>query len=225
MAITTVGTIIDDRVKVILQEITAQGVRWKNEELVGFLNEGYPQIIINRPDASSNNINHPLVAGTFQTLPANALRLLNVIHNTASASNKSSVIRYDAVALDSTRRTWHGEAQSINVELYLFDENDPTHFYVYPPAAAGAELKLLYSSVPTDHSVDLNVSRAEPIKIPDTYAPALVDWILFRAFSKDAEHTANMARSQGHYQAFYQSLGIKAKVDMATSPNNPSNPK
>ena len=54
MAVTTVGEILR-RTKIILQELTQNGTRWTNEELLGWLNESYQAIVAIKPDASSAN--------------------------------------------------------------------------------------------------------------------------------------------------------------------------
>ncbi|HAO02938.1 MAG TPA: hypothetical protein DCQ42_14780, partial [Halomonas sp.] len=54
MAVTTVGTVIRNA-KLVLQEVTAAGTRWTNEELLGWLNEAYQAIVQIKPDASAIN--------------------------------------------------------------------------------------------------------------------------------------------------------------------------
>ena len=44
------------------------------------------------------------------------------------------------------------------------------------------------------------------ISVVDTYANALMDYILYRAFSKDAEFAANAARATAHYGAFSSAM-------------------
>ena len=217
MSVTTVETIINDRVKITLQELAENGTRWTNAELMGWLNESYQTIIGLRPDAASVNEDLALVAGTKQSIPASGLRLLDVVRNTATSSNKRGVILASRRQLDSTRRDWHGEPEQVSIEHYIFDDADPRNFYVYPPASVGATLEIIYSQVPVGH--DYSVSKTDAIKLPDTYAPAITDWIMFRCFSKDAEHAANANRAQSHQAAFMNALGQKTATDSATSPN------
>jgi hypothetical protein len=51
------------------------------------------------------------------------------------------------------------------------------------------------------------------ITLDDIFANAILDFILYRAYSKDADYAANAGRAQGHYQAFLNSLGVKASTD------------
>lgn len=219
MAITTVGEVIR-RVKLILQEVTQNGTRWTNEELLGWLNESYQAIVAIKPDASSENKVMECVLGTRQEIPIDGHRLLDVVRNMASGANGYSVMKTSRSALDATRRGWHGEAPSDTIEQYVFDDNDPRHFYVYPPATATAKLEIIYSAVPAPHAtVEANAASTEVIRLGDSFAPAIVDYVLARAYSKDAEHAANLQRSQMHSGSFINMLNADASASVAFSPN------
>lgn len=219
MAITTAGEVLR-RAKLILQEVTQNGTRWTNEELLGWLNESYQAIVALKPDASSVNKEVACVLGTKQVIPADGHRLLDVVRNTAAGSNGYSVMKTSRNALDATRRGWHGEAPSVTIEQFVFDDHDPRHFYVYPPATATAKLEIIYSSVPQPHAnAQAAVDSTEVIRLGDSFAPAIVDYILFRAYSKDAEHAANLNRAQMHNAAFITALGADSQAGVLYSPN------
>ncbi len=221
MTAITVETIVE-RTKVVLQETGSEGVRWKNAEFVEWLNEFYQQISSLRPDATSLTVSHPLVEGTRQNIPAGGLRLLDVIRNVAAESNKGVILPMDREILDSQYRGWHNESPSINIEGYIFNDVNPRNFYVYPPASSNAEIELTYSSVPELHVGDYEAVKGEGIKIPESYAPDIVDWILYRSFSKDADNASNLNRANLHLSTLMQKYGIKIRVAAAVSPNNNS---
>lgn len=224
MGVTTVGEILR-RVRLILQEITQDGIRWKNDELLGWLNESYQAIVAIKPDASSVNTVMDCVPGTRQQIPADGHRLLDVIRNTAVDANGYSVMRISRDALNATRRAWHNERPSVVIEQFTFDENDPKHFYVYPPAAANAKLEIVYSAMLEPHGNDqASAASVEAIRVSDTFAPAIVDYILARAYSKDSEGGANMQRAQMHSGSFVNMLGAEAQAAVAFSPNNEGAP-
>jgi hypothetical protein len=100
----------------------------------------------------------------------------------------------------------------------MFDPRLPREFLVYPPATTAAQLEVVYSSVPTGHTVSGNTVPDEVIKLDDSWANCMVDYILYRCYSKDAEYTANTQRAASHYQAMLTSLGAKTQADMAVSP-------
>nr|WP_289123473.1 DUF6682 family protein [uncultured Halomonas sp.] len=224
MAVTTVGTVIRNA-KLVLQEVTAAGTRWTNEELLGWLNEAYQAIVQIKPDASAINTTLGLMVGTRQEIPSDGMRLIDVVRNTATASQKMGIMVTTRRSLDTTRRSWHGDEPSIDIEQYMFDDQDPTRFYVYPPADTGAEVELIYSSTPSPHDISLGLDglKDENIRLNDSYAPVITDYILYRAYSKDAEHAANLNRAQMHMQAYMGALGQKVEVARAISPNAPDN--
>jgi len=216
---TTVGQLLT-RARKILQEITQDGTRWTNAELLDWLNEAYAVVVDIRP--SSNTVTAELlcVAGARQDIPAEAARLIDVIRNTASSAAGLAVTQVSRETLDTTRRRWHGEPQTDAIEHFAFDDLDPRHFYVYPPAKPTAKLQILYSKVPEPHaSSEASASSSEAIRLPDTYAPILLDLVLARAFSKDAESAANLQRATMHSQSAQAALGLKIQADSASSPN------
>lgn len=210
----TVKTVID-RVKTILQE-RGTGIRWTDSELIGWLNEGYIVVASVRPDAFDAMAEIDLVAGAKQTLPSDARRLLDVFTN----GNGGAVRPIDRNVLDTTRRAWQYETQTLDIERAVFDDRLPTQFWVYPPAADGAKLTLLYAKNTEPHATaTLSAIQDDAILTEETYAPALVDYVLSRAFMKDAETGANLSRGQAHYQAFAQAIGMKGRGDVQMSPN------
>lgn len=57
------------------------------------------------------------------------------------------------------------------------------------------------------------------LTLDDIYAGAILDYVLYRAYSKDAAYAERMQKSQVNYLAFMQSLGIKAQVTVQFDPN------
>ena len=55
------------------------------------------------------------------------------------------------------------------------------------------------------------------MQLDDVYEGALLDYVLYRAYAKDAENPANMNRSTSHYQAFVSALGGKIQGEAATT--------
>lgn len=218
MATVTVASLVN-KAQIILQDTTDSGVRWPELELLGWLNDGYLEIVLARPDANSSYGTFSCEAGSRQQLDRpgggfeNALSLLDVIANKAPGSNKGAIRQIDRSILDDQRRTWHAESQVLDLEHWMHDPRIPRCFHLYPPAASGAQIEVVYSYAPTAHTAVSGV-----INMVDSYAPALLDYMLYRAYSKDAEYTANANRAMGHYQAMQNSLGIGAKAAAAASP-------
>ena len=211
------------RVEDVLQD---SNVRWPRVELQNWLNESYLQIALLRPDASSKTGTLTCVAGSRQTITSGfstALRLLDVVRNLASSSDKKVVRLIDRSVLDDQRPAWHTDTASVNIQNYTFDVRQPKEFFVFPPATTSAQLEVVYADLPGSHSLSASAldptgSNTEVIKVDDTYLSVITDWILYRAFSKDAEFAANAARAGAHYQTFMSSIGNKTQSDVGSSP-------
>lgn len=213
------------RAQIILQDTTS--TRWPAEELIGWLNDSYREIIIARPDANSETGTFTCDQGTRQDLAKanggfpNALRLLDVVRNVASSSAKRAIRHIDRTILDDQRRGWHAETPSVNIEHFMFDARLPRSFLVYPPATSQAQIEVVFSSVPLAHSVSDATSPSATVRIVDSYANAMLDYILYRAYTKDAEYAANAQRAAAHYQAMTTALGIKTQSDLTVTPKEP----
>lgn len=214
------------RVEAILQDTN---IRWPRVELQKWLNESYLSIVLLRPDANAVCATFTCAAGTKQDLTASsggfpsALRLLDITRNVLSSSNKKVVRVVARSVLDDQRPSWHSETQSVNIQHYTYDPRQPKQFYVYPPATNTAELEVVYADAPGSHSLteaqlDPDGSHAEVIKLDDIYLSPITDWILYRAYSKDAEYGANEQRAASAFQTFNAAIGTKTQVDAAVSP-------
>lgn len=211
------------RAQTLLQD--EDSVRWTVAELQYWLNDAYKETIGLRPDVNTQTSEYTCVAGPRQALTGsfpNAIRLVEVVRNLATTSNKTSVRLTDRKSLDTQRRSWYADTPSASVEMYMFDPRTPKQFLVYPPATTAARLEVIYSVLPTEHTLSaaqlVNPATAETIRIDDIFATALFDYMMYRAYSKDAEQTAMMQRAVAHYQAFQNALGIKQQVDAASQP-------
>lgn len=215
MAITARSVV--QRAADILKDST--GVRWGADELVRWLNEAQVVIVSLRPDASAALVTITLVAGTRQTIAATAIKLINVLNN--AAAPKTAVRRIDRRVLDEQTPDWRSMTGVAAVRHFYEEANDPRAFYVYPPAAGGTDVEALCAMTPQAVSEPLPgsdyTSVTGNIGLPDVFNAPLLDYVLYRAFSKDSELTVNTARAQAHAGAFTAALG----ADAATTLNVP----
>ena len=219
MAVTLAKDIID-RAKVVLQDISSSGTRWYNSELQNWLNDAQYAVVLYRPDAKTVNEEFtPVGNSSKQSIPATGLRLIEVIRNTAVSSNFKAIRLIQRSILDDQVPAWHNAVAGVNIEHWVYDERDPKNFYLYPRPTTLARIELIYSTVPAKVSIvnadeSFNSAAATTmISLDDIYANALLDFILYRAYSKDAEFAANAVRSNAHLTAFGSSLGVKTKID------------
>ena len=217
----TVQSVID-RAQAILQNTT--GIRWPvTSELVLFVNDAQREIALLKPDASASNTTVTLVTGTKQSIPADGNRLLRVVRNMSAASSgtgKRSIRLVSREILDSQTPDWHdpsvsGDASHTSiVKHYIYDESNPRNFYVYPGVAGNAYVEIVYSANPA------TVAQSGNLSIPDIFANAVTDNVLFRAYTKDAEYAGNNQRASTHYNLFINSVTGKGQIDIISSPNS-----
>lgn len=202
-------------------------IRWTVPEHCGYFNDGQREILIHRPDAKSTYASMALAAGTRQVLPANAAKLLDVPRNTSGT--KRAIRQCDREILDAQHPGWHAYTGVTEIRHFMFDARDPRAFYVYPPAAAsGASVEVLYSAYTTDIAIPAEGSELTAVSgnldLPDIYGNVLLDYILFRAYSKDAEYAGNAERAASHYTLFANALGIELKGTILAAPTSSGNP-
>lgn len=219
MAVTVQSVI--DRAQTVLQDTT--GVRWPVVgELVLWVNDAQREIALLKPDASAQNDTVTLVAGTKQTIPSTGNRLLKAVRNMSAASGgagRRAVRLVDREVLDAQTPDWHdptvsGDAAHASVvQHYIYDESNPRNFYVYPGVSGSAYLEIIYSANPTI------VAQNDNLSIPDIFANAIMNYVLYMAYMKDAEFAGNAQRASNHYQVFTASVTGKAQIDAITTPN------
>jgi hypothetical protein len=222
MAVVKVVDLIS-RAGTILQDTT--NIRWPAPELQGWLNDSYREITNLRPDSNTQTGEFVCVAGARQVVTAtfaSAIRLIDVVRNVAATSAKGAVRLVNRQMLDDQRRNWYAETGTVDIQHFMFDARLPKEFLVYPPATVNARLEIVYSSVPLAHTLTeaqlINPATAEVIRIDDSYANAMLDYMLYRAYSKDAEYAANAQRAVAHFQAFQNALGVKSQTEAVSQP-------
>lgn len=224
---TIAASTIVQRVYDVIQDTTS--VRWPTTEVVRWLNDGQREIVLHRPDSMATNATVACVAGTKQSIPAGGTKLIDVIRNTAG--NKRAIRNVEREVLDAQISGWHNLTGVAEILHFVFDERDPRTFYVYPPsgtAGTQASVEVVYSAMPTDIAAPTGdySTVVGNLSVPDIFANALLDFILYRAYTKDSDYAGNAQRAQAHYAAFANSLGIeiKATLDFSPNQNSPLNP-
>jgi hypothetical protein len=219
---TLTGANIITRVQDTLQDTTS--VRWSEAELLRYINDAQREIVNLRPESSADHANVQLVAGTEQTIPDVGLRLIKVVRNMSaagsSATGKRTIRLVSSDILNAQDPDWHdpavtgSSAHGTVVKNYIFDEDDPRKYYVYPGISGNAYVEIVFSRTPTDLS-----STSSTIYVDDIYGNAIVDFVLYKAYMKDAEYASNSQRASIHYQLFTTSIGQGGQAQTLLDPN------
>lgn len=221
---TILASAILNKAAVLLQDTLDANIRWPLTELLGWLNDGQRDIVLQKPNAYTKNAVLTLVGGTKQALPSDGITLIDVVRNmgTSGAEPGRGVRIAMREILDAQTPDWHASTTSSRVVHYMYSRLDPKNFYVFPPqpSAPCGSVEIIYSAAPADATL------VSVITVDDIYAPALLDYVLYRAYSKDAEYTQDQNRAATHFQAYAFSVTGKAKGEDGTNPNSsaPANP-
>lgn len=179
-----------------------------------WLNDAQRTTVLVRPDAGSITESVKLVAGTKQTLPANAQLILDVTRNMGGDGlTPGRTIRLvDDEMKSDTNRDWHIAADAGVVrELIYNDKKDPLTFYVSPPAV-DKYIELVLCTVPPDIA-DANVTTAD-FGLTPLYAGPAQAWMLHRAYGMATNAPGNVDKSWRYFNSFFNQLGVKLRGEL-----------
>jgi len=199
----------------IIQDKT--NTRWPKDEWLNWFNGAVLAVVGLRPDANISNTSFPLVAGkSLQVLPADGLKLINVLNNEATGKQ---IRRIDKRMLDDQVDNWYKTVAN-EVDHFVYDDRDPKHFWVYPHTSNPVNVRIVYSKAPSSITIANFLTDVQVLPIDDSYMNPLLDFMMYRAYSKDADYAENAQRAQGHLQTFQLALGAKTQGDNGISASN-----
>ena len=214
MASITAKSIID---KASNQLFDIPNIKWSRAELLGWVNVAQRLIVIMQPSSTNTISIVPLVAGSRQSLPAHAWLLLDILRNYTAATGGAPGRAVRVVSrklLDTFDPDWHSATATKSVMNYLFDKQDQTAFFVYPPNNGTGFLEVNYSTIPFDLTAETDV-----ISVPDAYEDAILNYVMFRACSKQADFAPGMQLADGYLTILNNLLGAKLTAETANNPN------
>lgn len=185
--------------------------RWSDSELLGWLNAGQREIVLLRPEISMATAELSLTTGSRQTLPSGSIHLVDV---TFDFTYNTSITPVARSVLATNNMEWQKPTAGYGIRHYVYDIRNPLVYWVYPAPT-------IVHSVEVSRCVEPSEATSA-ITIPDIFAPVLLNYMVYRALSKDSE-TAIHPAAAAHYQAF-QSLVTGAQAyrpaDPAATPGN-----
>ncbi len=196
--------------------------RWPLTELLGWVNEAASRICAAKPNANVEPMTLTLASGAKQTIPAPATNLVRVLASLVPARAAATIVSRQL--LDGFSPAWQDPAvftATPDVRHVILDPADPETFFVFPPndgtGQIEAEMALQPTPIPAPLTSDDIAAYTDPIPLGDQYQTAILDYVLYRAFSKDAALPNAANRAIGHFQAFQVAIGEKVQKDMTMS--------
>lgn len=197
MGTITAQAIID---KAAIQLIDIGNIRWTRAELLAWLNEAQQTIVLALPQATATTTLVTTVAGAKQSIPADGWLLLKASRNmgTNGTTPGRSLVEVTHDQLSQNNPNWISDAGTASANVYYYLPVDRTTFWIYPPAnSSGNRIEVIYSKQPT-----VITSESGTIDVADVYAPALLNYVLYRACMKDAEYAPGVQLSSQYLNIF-----------------------
>ena len=178
----------------LLNDTDSTEYRQSNAELLIYVNDCMREISTIRPDLFLTVGDYTCIQSqceqviTFQD--AQRLVMPTCIHGGAALT------RFDIGTLDTFLPQWRAATPAAATQWSQY-QGDPLRFFIYPPAPASVQvLDIQYIKLPTALLID------DPItEIPANMLPAITDYVVYRASSKDDEHS-DSGRAVASYGAF-----------------------
>lgn len=191
-------------------------ITWSESAIIDYINSAQQMIVSIRPDAYSIVTSMQMDAGSKQSLPVEAIRLLNVSRNLgADGLTPGRVVHACEIeALDLFDFDWNTDAQVAAVKNYTYSEKTPNTFYVDPPSDGTGYIEISISRVPP-----AIIANYETLALKDIYENHIIQWCMFRAYSIEVDSASSQQRAAKHEQSFFTMMGRKFQRDVLFSPS------
>lgn len=216
------GQSIIDEVRDQINDTTAT-YRWSDTELLRYLNAAQRQIVMLVPEANTVEQMVTLAQQARQTLPSGGIKFLRVSNNVnPSGDARTGPVRYvERDVLDTQFPGWEYTTATVVpgvtanfFQHYAHDPREPAVFYVYPvPTSGSQKAYVVFSKNPTALAV-----VGDTFALGDMYINAAVDYMIYRALTKEGRYTLPETKSLQLWNNFLRSLGLKVEAERRVSP-------
>lgn len=210
-----VSEIFDNAREILQDELK---VRWTDEELIDYLNDAVRTSVMIKPDVNPITEEFTCASGYKQSwagLSTEIVQLLDVFANTSTGGGNETAITFvKRNVMDLEVPTWRSATPSNTIQYYMYDPRQRDVFYVYPPASAGSTIEICYSGLPAAVT-----AIGDEVPLIDIYAPALTNYVIWRAYTKDSDFSGNLQIAGSYYGSFFQLLTGKMMAENTESPD------
>lgn len=211
-----------NEVRATIHDEESGNYRWSDAELLTYYNAGLRQTVQILPEANTvetiETISNSIAR---QALPAGGIKFIKASRNYADdGTTAEGPVRYvEKDALDTFDPDWEYDttvkADVANFfEHFCHDSKEPTVYYLYPaPVTAVKKCAIVYSAIPVSATV-----VGDTVVLADEYFNALVQYVLYRALTKESRDTLPDAYRQELWQNYLAALSIQTQVKGVISP-------
>lgn len=188
---------------------------WSKETLIDYYNEAALLTVANRPDAFADTVEITLKPGSLQTIPEGYRAFAKIELNVNTDGTEASpvvpgdeyftkIMAKKACLADACTTS----ASDYAVKSFTKSNLSDTEFAVSPPVPAGMSPRVKAVLIKNPAKVcpgDFD----KCVQFNAIYSPAIVEWMLYRAWSGDAEILGGANQAALHRNTFYQILGVQ----------------
>jgi hypothetical protein len=188
--------------RITLQDVA--GARWLSPELDGYLLDAERIVAHLLPNmgpvvAADISLQTGLEQEILTSGGREVSRVLDIRWNLSSGSPSSTIARISKNALDDQRPAWIADAAADEIIYWIPDEDTPRNFMVYPKIKTGTFVRAQLALIPD--------TAAHVSEFKEVCKPAFVDYLIARAWSKDATYAKAMLDHMGAFEAHLKVLG------------------
>lgn len=203
-----------------------ENIRWTRADLLSYLNEALCMLSIARPNMFLTTMELPLSVGSVQRLPDGVKALYRIdgtvlpdgsISNKAPSKGNQYLARWFTNVACAASAVAAGAAYVVG--SYSVDANDKQSFIVQPPVPAdkaGVKVSAVVLKAPGGLT-----EKSDALGVDCCYGPALIEWMLYRAYGVDDESASSPIRAREHLATFFSILQIDAAQQAALMINKP----
>lgn len=172
---------------------TGGSPRWTDAEFIEYANAFFRELARLAPGEVSSSVTLNLAAGAYQTLPDTYDGLVDISANAAGVAVRE--VDYQSLKASLTFAATTGEPTEfarVHGDVYA----------VYPAVAGGGTTVTAVVVDPPSVTV-----VGDTVPVSDGLLPAMVQFMVYRARSKDAEDTVMLSRAQDAYTKYRQLIG------------------
>jgi len=194
----SISRLIDDAARQVQDEAH---VRFTRAEWLDYFNAAQRRLVQLRPDVlAPTEHTLTLVRGFRQTVPT-GMQLIDVVCNASGLLEPVTLT--ESRLLDALDAGWRTHGHSSVAVHYTADRAAQGEFWVYPPAVAGMQVKVLLVADVQDVA-----SEADTATVASRWFDALREFMLYRAWSKDAEFAGQAQLADRHLALFHAAIGV-----------------
>ncbi len=177
---------------------------WRNEIKKAIIDEAMATIVLLRPDATAEAVEFELQANNpKQKIPNGGVRFLDLVRNI----NGRAIVEFNRKDLGKIIPSWTTIKDS-SIEYYMFEEESPLNFWVFPVPDRPVSVELVYSR-PHKPFVEDN----SDIGLPDIFTAPIIEYVMYRALNMTSAGQ-NSQKAAFHLSNFYSSMGKKNESDL-----------